>query len=183
MAECHVMKASLYFIIGLVFVVGCQDEKKFTPEYDVPSVFEPFVVSFIEEASLRGHTYEINNLIIRYDATLVPPVCGNCNQATVRNDVQKIISVNSRLTCWTNDQELEALIFHELGHCFLGRQHLTDTLPNGDPKSIMAPDNNFLYSPCEYVIDNSPCNKLFKRDYYVDELFDPATPVPDWALQ
>ena len=43
----------------------------------------------------------------------------------------------------------------------------------------MYPDDLTLYSPCAYPIDDS-CNQLYKRDYYLDELFDPATPVPGW---
>jgi hypothetical protein len=147
----------------------------------VPAAFEPYVISFQNEAAVRGFDYKIDNLIIRYDATLVLPVCGNCNIASKDNSFQKIISINSKFTCWTIDQELEALIFHELGHCFLGRQHVTDTLPNGDPKSIMIPNDNVLYPPCSYAIDDGPCNKLFRREYYVDELFDETTPVPAWA--
>ena len=41
-------------------------------------------------------------------------------------------------------------------------------------------DDLTLYSPCAYPIDDS-CNQLYKRDYYLDELFDPATPVPGWG--
>ncbi len=176
------MKIRPWLFLGLLLVIGCNDKNEFQPVYEVPAEFDLYVASFIEEASARGFDYQIDNLIIRYDAALTGPVCGQCNEVTKNNNVQKIISINSQLSCWTNDQELEALIFHELGHCFLGRSHLRDLLPNGDPKSIMYPDNNSLYPPCLYSIDDSsPCNKTFKRHYYLDELFDETTPAPDWA--
>jgi hypothetical protein len=36
---------------------------------------------------------------------------------------------------------------------------------------------------CVFDLDgNNNCNNLFKKEYYLDELFDPATQAPDWAL-
>lgn len=174
------MKARLLLLAGVIWL-GCSDEKTFRPVYEVPAEFEPYVLAFMNEAAQRGFAYRIDNLILRYDASLTSSVCGRCNETTSANTVQKIISINPNTVCWTNDEELEALIFHELGHCFLGRQHLSDVLPNGDPKSIMTPNNNVLYPPCSYAVGNDPCNKLYKREYYVSELFDTSTPVPDWA--
>ncbi len=78
----------------------------------------------------------------------------------------------------------EALIFHEIGHCILGRSHNNEPLPNGDPKSIMVIENQKLYWPCIYDIDGNggpDCNNTFKRAYYVDELFDENVQIPDWA--
>jgi hypothetical protein len=75
--------------------------------------------------------------------------------------------------------ELETLVFHELGIVY-GRAHNTDTLPNGDPKSIMVPNKISLYSV--YIpIGNQPCDNGFKRPYYLDELFNPQTAAPDWS--
>ncbi len=176
------MSARIRLFLCLLLATGCDEKEEFHPVYEVPAQLDSYVASFIAEASARGFDYKIDNLIIRYDATLSGPVCGQCNEVTKKNNVQKIITINAKLTCWTNDQELEALLFHELGHCFLGRTHLTDLLPNGDPKSIMYPDNNSLYPPCVYAVDNtSSCNKTFKRQYYLDELFNEITPAPDWA--
>ena len=76
---------------------------------------------------------------------------------------------------------LEVLIFHELGHCVLGRLHQNDYLPNGDPKSLMIQNELDQYA-CVYDLSgDNDCNNLFKREYYLDELFDPTTPTPDWA--
>ena len=35
--------------------------------------------------------------------------------------------------------EREALLFHELGHCILGRGHIMEQFADGTPKSIMYP--------------------------------------------
>ncbi len=94
--------------------------------------------------------------------------------------VQKIISVNPRY-CWENNYQKEALLFHEMGHCFLGRPDNNELLPSGDPKSLMVAGDINVYSPCVYQIDPEPCNNLPRRSYYIDELFDPNTPLPDWG--
>ena len=169
------LKNLLFVVIILLF--GCQKDNDFV--YDVPQQFEPYVKRFIEEAAARGHPISINNLIIKYELSSSTIFCATSNVITSGNDVQKIISIKS-LTCWQNDVQLETIIFHELGHCILGREHDMTLMPKGDPKSIMYPDNATLYSPCVYPI-GSPCDLLYRRNYYLDELFNPATPLPDWG--
>ncbi|MFI5131959.1 MAG: hypothetical protein ACHQFX_18280 [Chitinophagales bacterium] len=169
------MLKNLLFVC-IFLSLGCQKNNDFV--YDVPQEFEPYVKRFITEAAARGHQISINNLIIKYELSSTP-FCATSNVITSGNDVQKIISIQS-LICWQNDVQLETIIFHELGHCILGREHETSLMPKGDPKSIMYPDNATLYTPCVYPI-GSPCDLLYRRAYYIDELFNPATPVPDWG--
>ena len=164
-------------VVVIILLFGCQKDKDF--RYDVPQEFEPHVQRFITEAAARGHQITINNLIIKYDLSSSTNYCATSNVITSGNDVQKIISIKS-LNCWQNDVQLETIIFHELGHCVLGREHDNTLMPKGDPKSIMIPDNPTIYSPCVYPI-GSPCDLLYRRTYYLDELFNPATPLPDWG--
>jgi len=164
-------------IVCLIFILGCEKKNDFV--YDVPAEFEPYVQKFISEAKTRGHNISINNLIIKYDAAVSPMYCATSNVTSSQNDLQKIILINP-LKCWQNNTQLETLIFHELGHCVLRRQHDTTLMPKGDPKTIMYPDNETLYSPCVYPI-GSPCDLLYRRNYYLDELVNPATPLPDWG--
>src|SRR5262245_11128312 len=164
------------FIVVIILSFGCKKDKDFV--YDVPTEFEPVVQRFITEAAARGHHLTINNLIIKYDLSTTS-FCATSNVITSGNDIQKIVSIKS-LSCWQNDVQLETIIFHELGHCILGREHDNTLMPKGDPKSIMYPDNATLYSPCVYPI-GSPCDLSYRRTYYLDELFNPATPLPDWG--
>lgn len=163
-------------IAYLIIIPGCSKEKDI--EYNVPGEFEPYVQRFITEGRARGKDITINNLIIKRDSTLSSLYCATSNAISSINDVQKIITINIPY-CWQNDVQLEALIFHELGHCILGRAHDNSLMPKGDPKTVMYPDNISLYSPCIYFTTN--CDLLYRRPYYIDELFNPATPVPDWA--
>lgn len=159
-------------------LAGC--EQGFEPIYDVTGDLQIQVDTFLEEATIRGHEFTIDNLIIEYDSGLALSTCGTCNSYSKSNDIQKVIKINPSCTITYNEQ-MEALVFHELGHCVLGRQHDTALLPNGDPRSIMTPRNLDLYAPCVYQIGEENCNYTFKRSYYLDELFDESTPVPDWA--
>lgn len=163
-------------IACVIFLLGCAKDNDFI--YDVPVEFEPYVVRFIHEAKARGKDITIDNLIIKKDATLPSLHCATTNTISQINDVQKIISINARY-CWQNDVQLEALIFHELGHCILGRVHDSSLMPKGDPKTVMFPDNISVYSPCVYFTGG--CDLSYRRSYYIDELFNPLTPVPDWA--
>ena len=107
--------------------------------------------------------------------------CALSNTTSLDPGIQKIISVNPKVQCYTSAQEEEALFFHELGHCILGRSHDNRLLPNEDPRSIMVEGNIDLYTRCLYPIGGNCEDNTYKRAYYLDELFNRQTPVPDWA--
>jgi hypothetical protein len=167
-------------LICSLVTLGCKKQNNHPWTYSVPAEYQSYISSFIQEAAIRGHTYNINNLIIQYNSTLPPEFCAQSNVISSENNVQKIIFINPMIQCWQNDLQLETLIFHELGHCILGRSHDSTYMPKGDPKSIMIKNDITVYSPCIYPIGDS-CNKQYRRAYYLDELFDPNTPIPSWG--
>lgn len=168
-------------IILISLLLGCSKDE-FEPVYNVPEEFQPIVESFLAEAQKRGYSIEISNMIITYADDLDSKVCATCYSNGNSENEQKIISINAN-QCWANYQQKEVLIFHELGHCILNREHDDSSLPNGDPKSMMIKDNIRVYSPCVYLFGNTVvCDFTFKREYYLDELFDESTPIPDWAI-
>lgn len=175
----------LLFFISIVSIITatCSEDDDIIPVYDVPEEYQSIVEKFVEEAALRGFDLTIDNLIIYDDPDMKVNLCGSCNSNELNTNIQKIVKINQRY-CWINQEQKEGLIFHEFGHCILGRLHTSELLPNGDFKSLMAPNEFRVYSPCVYLFDNSPdvCNNVFKRDYYIDELFDATTPAPDWSL-
>lgn len=173
------LKKTCFFAV-LLLMLGCKKQSSVSFTYSVPTELQPYISSFIQEAAARGHTYTMDNLIIEYSSTLAPQFCAQSNVISAENDVQKIIYINSNVQCWQNKTQLETMLFHELGHCLLGRSHDSTLLPKGDPKSIMIRNDLTIYSVCVYAIGDS-CNKLHRRTYYLDELFDPGTPVPAWG--
>ncbi|MEO5977931.1 MAG: hypothetical protein ABIS36_10720 [Chryseolinea sp.] len=162
--------------------MSCSDKDEFKPALDVPTEWQPFLERFKTEAAARGRVINITNLIIRNDNKLDESHCGECNTVSLDPNVQKIIGVNPNTVCWFTDEAKEVFIFHELGHCILGRDHEGSSLPNGSPKSIMIPNDLILYEGCQYPIGgDGSCDHRERRAYYIDELFDPSTPVPGWA--
>ena len=137
-------------IAALFFLCSCSHKNDFTPLLSIPAEFQPYVDSFAAAASERGHDMVVNNLVITYDSSISNVYCAYSNVTSSRNDVQKIIYINPYIHCWQNHTQLETLIFHEMGHCILGRDHDTTRMPKGDPKSIMYPDDISLYAPCVY---------------------------------
>jgi len=170
-----------FLLIVLTFLLGCSKDSDFIPVYAVPDDLQPIIETFVGEAASRGFSVEITNLIIAYDETLPITHCGQCNSTALNVNVQKIITINPNIQCWFSAQEREAFLFHELGHCILGRLHDSTLLPSGDPKSIMIQGNLILYAPCVYFVGDDKCNNTFKRPYYLDELFDEGTSVPEWG--
>lgn len=169
-----------FLVLLIITISGCADENIFEPTYDIPEELEPIVDAFIDEAASRGELIEKTNLIIQYDQNLEG--CGRCNSIGSLETIQKKITINPNGLCWTSELQKEGLLFHELGHCILGRLHIEQLLPNGDPKSLMVDDKTDLYTGCVYQFgEEDNCNNTFKREYYLDELFDPNTPVPAWA--
>jgi hypothetical protein len=163
---------------------GCSKEvdlEDFVAVYDVPAEYQLYVDTFINEASIRGYSIEIENLIINHDKSLEAPHCAKCNSNALEKNVQKIISINPNINCVFTSEQKEVLLFHELGHCVLGRLHESSRLPNGDFKSLMNENDLSVYTSCVYPVDNGPCDFRFKRSYYLDELFDEDTPVPEWG--
>lgn len=71
------------------------------------------------------------------------------------------VSVSLDPVFWSvaSDYEKEVLVFHELGHCILFRDHTTQLDADGDPVSIMFP----------YTLDK--LTFINKFGSYIDELF------------
>ncbi|MDH3648458.1 MAG: hypothetical protein OEQ53_02190 [Saprospiraceae bacterium] len=180
----QVIRHIFFFTILCTYLAACQDDDSidFIPVYDVPEDYQEIVDLFVDEAAVRGIELTIDNLIVLEDPDLPFDLCGSCNASDLNIKVQRIVSIHPR-RCWPNNLQKEALLFHELGHCILGRSHTSALLPNGDFKSLMVPSNIGVYSPCVYQFGGAAddCNFTFKRTYYIDELFDPDMPIPDWA--
>jgi hypothetical protein len=168
------------FIATTFIALGCKDEERPSFTSQIDPALNKFVESFLSEAANRGLLLTADNLILKFDETLDEPVCGQCNSIETKK-IQKIVQVNPSQLCAVYEDELEALIFHELGHCLLGRIHESSFLPSGDPKSLMIANDVSVYAPCRYPINGDDCDKRERRSYYVDELFNPSTPIPDWG--
>ncbi len=156
------------FIPGLclstVLLMQCtNDSLNISPtEYDglVDSRLIPYFQSFEYEATLRGidinfETFPINGYIrsIQED-----DIAGTCNYHQGEPNV-----VTIDLEFWNASSNLrrEMVVFHELGHCYLGRDHREAAFDNGICTTIMNSGTSGCF--VAYTSEN--------REYYLDELF------------
>lgn len=154
-------------IIGIIF--GCSKIDYDNSELN-NSEFQSYVDSFKEEAKTRGHNIDANSINFYLADIENENVGGLCNQ---RKEEIVIDRDNWEIA---SEIEKELLVYHELGHCILGRAHRNETSENGDCLSIMdGTENNFNCSKNIY-------SSLW-RAYYLDELFNNVTVLPKWYTE
>lgn len=163
----------------LILTTSCQKEPDSpTTVYQVPPSVEPYVQRFLLEAQKRGKNFQIDNLIVKLSDQPIEPTPGqySCGITTgkITKQHQNIIRIDTQCLAWRyNDTSREVLIFHELGHAILLRFHDNSRLPNGAWKTLMTGTRWSIFD--FYITEPS------RRDYYIDELFNPNTPTPDWG--
>ncbi len=176
-----------FLFLGLV-LISCQKKAENQSVFQVEPKLQPYLDSFIQEGKQRGINVVQTNLIMEFGATTDEGICGSCRQTPDKPEMQRTIIIDTSGICWSDVTEhtREALVFHELGHCLLKRiNHKNATLPNGDLASVMNGQGDMaLYAICSYDIGGSngeDCDKRYRREYYLDELFIESTPAPDWG--
>jgi hypothetical protein len=155
---------SLLIVLLALVLAGCGS----VPRLKTDPALEPYVESFKAEARRRGVLTAPVVAVFDDLRHIVPPVAGKTVLGTCTSGVVRIDR-----TYWaslaTTDADREALMYHELGHCALGRGHVegwtTHTHPhlNGAvvriPSSVMRAE--FIGGYAWFIA----------RDYYINELF------------
>jgi hypothetical protein len=156
--------ASRIFIALILVALGCSKNNP-TPSTIAPD-FQDYVNRFISEAEARNISVNTDHLIVE---STTDPVTGSdaCAQI-IAGDAPHI---KIQTSCWSNliDSEKEILMFHELGHALLGRNHLDVDMANGLQTSLMH--SGLVW---DYYTKFAPPLRV----YYVDELFNANTPLP-----
>ena len=121
----------------------------------------PYFERFEEEGSRRGITVDLRSAHITGQLEEISEnrVLGQCNYQ--RNNYNRV-TVDESFWNSTGDRGREFVVFHELGHCFLLRDHLETTFTTGACTSIMRSGTG----RCQ---DNYT---RLTRDTYLAELFD-----------
>lgn len=138
----------LLVILPVIFlsVFACNDE----PEPLIDPELRPYVEQFIFESNERdyltadGTPLDIDNLGITVNFVNIsdPAVIGRCQRN--EDGVSQSIAIDP--VFWKISTELvkEYIMFHELGHCVLSRDHTTAADPNNTCLSIMEPGTGEL---------------------------------------
>lgn len=165
---------TFYFIFILPIVtISCLRDAPFQhqePQPLYPNVEEalwPYFTDFEREGRARG--LDINLVQAGISASIQEineqHVAGLCSYRSYRPNE---ITIDKSFWNRSNALFRELIVFHELGHCYLGRDHLENAFSNGLCKSIMRSGT----CCCRDAYTNT------NRTYYLDELFS-DTPFYD----
>lgn len=138
------------FLIFALFLAGCSPRTGLF----VAEGLEAEVDAFIEDAKRLGVNLPDRRLVVGFTDENRPYV-GTCNTKTIYHwwgvfEIQYIVLIDRGFWEMAKPDEKTVLMYHELGHCWLDRDHV-------GPKSIMEP---FLI-----------WDFALHREYYIQELF------------
>lgn len=153
-----VYTAFLYFILATFSGISCTRDEVF--DLFVDNSLQEYFDRFVVEAAKRNVTvdYEAARVSGYIKEINTPNVIGQC-----AHDPKKPNTVIVDRTYWNSGKDLEKefLVFHELGHCVLNREHLDEADARGNCISIMT--SGSAQCRINYTPDT--------RDKLLDELF------------
>ena len=126
--------SALFICFALLFTIGCSEEDD---SVFVDPDLAPFFESFQAEANARGLDLSLSNLEIEgmfgnFDGS--SRTLGQCRSG---GGERSAIIIDRQLWTPLAPVERELVMFHELGHCALGRGHRDDVTEDGVCVSIM----------------------------------------------
>lgn len=138
---------------------------------------EPDFVSYIEEFEsfsnvryIGGANFASTNSLSYYTKDAVA-IC------FVYRNGDKEIKVDRGYWVFSDEDTREQLIFHELGHCALGRQHKNTNM-------IVSKDNEDFIMPQSIMFPVSFGGELYHllKDYYINELINEKNALTNISL-
>jgi len=143
----HIQKLAFWLLIATQTAFGSEVDNILNRFADDAKRYGVYV-----EDRIGSHALEIN---IKSLKSVGKNTIGLC-----QHRAKKIITLDKKF--WRNASDLrkETLLYHELGHCVLLRDHTSKRLPTGEYASIMTP---YILPEKDYIAHH---------EYYVMELFD-----------
>jgi hypothetical protein len=131
-----ILEAFLFLTICFLFLT-CEKEKVAIKTYqNVDRKLWPYFQKFEEEGNARGLDIDLSNSNISGDIININfnGVVGVCLK---ESEIPNKILLDTAF--WNRSSNLvkELIIFHELGHCYLGRSHSDEVASSGFCASIM----------------------------------------------
>lgn len=166
------MKQTILMLFLSLLIIRCSDDNG--GEIIINPAFNSYVDSFIESGRVRGIDIDFSDtgLSIQF-GEVDDQAAAECSELGSAFDGSHRIIISEEYWNQIDDLEREVIIFHELGHCELGRIHDGQIFSNGDWKSIMRGFPISQKEPAVYFLGT-------RKNYYLDELFNPSLPFPDW---
>ncbi len=145
--------------LAALWLTACSDEDPYVMEDYIHTDLIPYFESFAMEGKLRGIEVDfthsgITALFGEFSGT----IAGQC---TSDETGFREIRIDAGYWRTASQTEKEYVVFHELGHCYLGRSHIDTRDERGRCTSLM----NSGLGVCRNAYSPST------RDDYLDELF------------
>ena len=166
----------LLILSALALLISCQEETSLlssdnSEEFsgrdwpDIDPLLIPHFINFEDEAFERGVDIDLSSSGITavIEEIEEEDIAGRCSYGIHRFSFRDIIIDE---TFWERTSTLtrEFIVFHELGHCYLFRDHNDSCTDRGIWESIMR---SGTLEGCRDSYNNRT------REAYLDELFDP----------
>ncbi len=173
------MKPYILPFIYLLFCLllnSCKKQEDPKP-VSIDPVFQKYVDTFLSEASKRGKDIDLTKvgMTLQFgDTKLLGRLNGQINDGIAFYETQSININKDGWPGWSDDYK-EFVLYHEMGHLLLKRDHFSKLWTNGEAQSMMhsLEDNN---------VQSSPIFEGFRKKYYLDELFNPNIQTePNWC--
>lgn len=158
-------RSTLLLALSVVLISSCQSDpvvldKEETINANIPLALASYFETFKKKASEYDIVVDYDNANITAEIKLIDEgsVAGTCS--TNGHDLRHI-TIDQAF--WNRASHLlrEMVVFHELGHCVLGRGHEENSFDNGICRSIMRSG----LGTCRDAY--TPNN----REYFIEELF------------
>lgn len=134
---------------------------------------DPTFASFVQEFELRGRvilndgSFSVGDIPINFGDTENPNFQGVCFEYP---DGTKEVIVKKEWWDNVNDEYRESLLFHELGHCRLGRDHLDEVVTHSGSSHKVSMMNSVIVQPNTYK-NHKEQYQIELYTYNTDELF------------
>lgn len=167
-------KSPFFFIILAllaVFLMACQEnlaEEIPVPETEdsaypgVPEALHTYFSRFESEGAERGYEIDLVTAGIEglFEDIEGENIAGTCSYT---HNTPRLVTIDQPFWESASDLAREFIVFHELGHCYLDRDHRENQFTDGTCVSLMR-------SGVEDCRDNYHSRT---RETYLDELFTP----------
>ena len=156
--------AFLTLILSTFFSYSQKNENSIDP------LFSEFLESFILEGRKYGIDLQKKASSVRINfGELGKNKAGSCKKYSGYSQVTIYKSIWEKM----DSLQKQVLIFHELGHCLLGRKHRNDRLPRGECASLLVESQNQNSCFCNFYSQEW-------KEYYLRELFTRKVDLPQW---
>ena len=151
----------LSLILALSMLSACAPKDEPHNPLVCDAAFSPAVSQFQSDSvKIKGVAQSLENLTIEFSA---PGALLSQREAAVCDQNGGIKTIQVDPIWWSSHDEIyqKNVIYHELGHCVLGRGHRNDILDGMHYASLM---NSYSYVNDAFYLDN--------EKYYINELFN-----------